>query len=260
MSTPNPNTQNMTHAIANQMGGFGPLNNYVHISEEAGFVYFGNPGACYARVLASMNMAIAATRGDVMVFQNIGQIYQRDYGNLANPWEAGHDIFDDMLDDPDTLKFTFVRDPIARFLTGYYGKLTKKTPRSDPRKKLFDDLELDVSSDISLEDLSGLLAQDSALRDLVPLMRLQRNMTAFDLVDYGFIGHHERWDQDFSALSSQVFNQSTPAFDPISKFNHDEDGEKVDLEISNQTRANLENAYGDDFAMLEEIDELFPLR
>ncbi len=253
-----PAAQNMTQAIAKKMGGSGPLNNLVHISEDAGFVYFGSPGACYFRVLGSLNTALAAMNGEQLEYEKLGQVYQRVRGKMANPWETGHEIFDDMLDDPDTLKFTFVRDPVSRFLSGYYGKLTRKTPRSEQRQKMFELLEMDLTQEISVEDFAELVAQDQEVRDLLPLFRPQRNLTAFDLVDFGFIGNHDRWDTDFAKASTHIFGHPVPVFDPQQRFNRDEDGVNTPSQIDAQTQANLEYAYAEDLAMLEEINELFP--
>ncbi|NOR63604.1 MAG: hypothetical protein GQ535_14065, partial [Rhodobacteraceae bacterium] len=80
----------------------------------------------------------------------------------------------------------------------------------------------------------------------------------FDLIDYQFIGRHERWDEDYARISMEVFGCETPTFDPIKDLNIDPEGQKLFSLVDEETRAELEEAYAEDYDMIAEIEALFP--
>lgn len=253
-----PSATHMVNAVTRLIGGAERMNFLVHISEETGFVYFGNPTASHIRILASMNIAIAAAYGEELKYTNFGQLFRREFGRMTSPLKEGPAIFADMLDDPDTFKFTFVRNPVSRYLNTYYSMLSTNTPNTPHRQKVFRYLGLDLSQDLPLADLAALLAQDTGLRAIIPNLDLQRNLTAFDLVDYGFIGQHENWDRDFAVITNQIFGHPVTPFDTMAAFGQGDDHPKANIEIEAPVLANLENAYTDDFEMIAEINAMGP--
>jgi len=56
----------------------------------------------------------------------------------------------------------------------------------------------------------------------------------------------------------EVFGCETPRFDPVKDLNVDPEGQNLVLLVDDETRAELEEIYAEDYDMLTEIEEHFP--
>ena len=106
--------------------------------------------------------------------------------------------------------------------------------------------------------MAKLLSEEKGLKNLLPLLMPQRSLIAYDLIKYDFIGSHERWDEDYAKLAMEVFGCETPIFDPVKDLNFDPEGANLLANVDEETRAEIEEAYAEDYEMIEEIEELFP--
>ncbi len=253
----NDSANRMVQVLADTIGSRASLNFHTHISMENGLIFFSNPYASAAITKASLNMAVASLDNQPLTYENIGQIGSRRINPLLSAREIGESNFDAILEDPDYIKFAFVRNPVSRCLAGYSASLTKKTSYSEPRKKLFALIDLDLETDLSFEDFVELLALESEVRNLISLWMPQRSQIAFDIVEYDFIGRHEHWNTDFARISTEVFGDSIPVFDPRQHFNRDPDFTDINNDVSDKIKRQLEHIYESDFEMLNEIDENF---
>ncbi len=248
----------MTEAVSRMVGGNKTLNYFTHLHEEIGFIYFSAPAVANIRTTASLNLAVAETLGVKFGYQDLGAVYKRQSSIVAGPKGVGPGVFAEMLDDPDVVKLTFLRDPVERFAALYRRVFSINTMRARPRVQLFGHLGIPVEENLSMLDLAELLCEEEELKLQLPHLRSQRQMAAFDLVDYSFIGRHETWEDDFSRISQEIFGRDVAQFDPIKVFNQDPEGVELQGNVDAETRAALEEAYREDYEMLEEVDELFP--
>lgn len=240
------------------IGGPELFNAFTFVSKRLGFIYFAAPAVANTRTIGSLNLAVAERLGIDFELNDLGQIYNRHQGIIKNPFQQTIKTFGEMLIDPSVLKFTFVRDPAERFATVYRNMFSINTMKAPPRRTLFDRLGIPLEENLSMLDLAELLSEENDLKSTLPHLQSQRSLTAYDLVDYDFIGQHERWDTDYGLISDEIFGQKTRRFDPVAAFNQDPEGVEFKVLMDDETRAALETVYREDYDMLDEVAELFP--
>jgi len=248
----------LAEAVRDMVGGARGLNFSTYLSEQLGFVYFSAPAVANIRTIGSLNLAVAKRLGINYEIEKLGQLYSRKEMVIESPHELGMTVFGKMLEDPSIIKFTFVRDPAARFATIYRNMFSINTKRTEPRQKLFGILGMPLEENLSMLDLAELLCEEKEIKTVLPQLRAQRDLTAFDLVEYDFVGHHESWDVDFPLISAEIFGDNAAQFDPVMRFNRDPEGVLQKTLVGDETRAALATAYREDYDMLEEVAELFP--
>lgn len=248
----------LADAVLRLVGTRWRLNYFTFLDEDIGFIYFSAPAAANVRTIGSLQKGVAQVRGEVFQIPNLKKVYARENGLIANPKQVGFDVFNQMLEDESVIKLAFVRDPVERFAAVYRNQFSLEMKNSPQRVKLFEFLGVPLEENLSMLDLAELLNEEDELKNLTPHLNSQRNMIAFDLVDYNFIGHHEHWIEDFPRVSMEIFGCETPLFDPITDLNIDPEGRKLYTLIDAETRAELETVYAEDYEMIAEINELFP--
>jgi len=248
----------MADAVTKLVGGPRALNYFTHVSNAFGFIYFTVPAAASIRTIGSLNLAIAESLDTDFEIKNMAQLYNRQANILGMPKNEGMGVFNQMLDDPSVLKITFLRDPVDRFAALYRSIFSANTRKAGPRQTLFNHLGIPLEENLSMLDLAELLCEEDDLKSLTPQLRSQRQMAGYDLVDYNFIGRHETWQTDFATVSQDIFGQDVTQFDPVSSFNQDPEGANLQTTVDPETRVALEQAYADDYDMLEEVASLFP--
>jgi len=248
----------MAKAVVQEVGGNFELNYFSFVDVDSGFIYFSVPGVANVRTIGSLQYAIAKARGVDFEISNIKPIYNRGMGLIGNPKTHGFEKFGEMLDDPSVIRFTFLRDPVDRFAALYHSLLSINTKQTKPRTRIFEFLDMPLDEDISSLDLAELLLEEPELKQISPHLRSQRKMTAFDLVEYSFMGRHERWAQGFADVSLEIFGEPAAPFNPVGVIAADIEGLAVKPLISSDVRAIIKQAYAEDYEMLEEVEELFP--
>jgi len=248
----------MAHAVANEVGGNFALNYFSFVDPDCGFIFFSIPGVANVRTIGSLQYAVAKARGVDFEIKSIKPIYNRKEGLIGNPKTHGFETFGKMLDDPGVIRFAFLRDPADRFAALYRNLLSINTKRTKPRERVFEFLNLSLDENLSALDLAELVIEEPGLKTASPHLRSQRQMAAFDLVDYSFIGRHERWEQGFSDVALEIFGEEVTPFNPVGVIAADIEGLAVKPLISNDVREAIRLAYAEDYEMLEEVDELFP--
>lgn len=96
-----------------------------------------------------------------------------------------------------------------------------------------------------------MVREDEEVRELDPHWRLQRRQICFDVVDYGFIGDHNHFARDFDLIARRIFGAPIEVFDTRTAFNRFT--RPSDVEVTEQIRRDVEVAYAEDYAMLDEI-------
>jgi len=234
------------------------VDQFTYLDEDLGFVYLSAPAAANIRTIGSLQKGVAQLRDETFNIINHRRVLNRDESLIANPKVLGFEVFDAMLNDETVIKFAFVRDPVERFAAVYRSHFSMNAKNGPQRKKLFEFLGMPLTENLSMLDLAELLNEEKELIELTPQLVLQRNLIAFDLIDYHFIGKHEQWDDDYARISMEVFGCETPRFDPVKDLNVDPEGQNLVLLVDDETRAELEEIYAEDYDMLTEIEEHFP--
>jgi len=245
-------------AVREIIGGPERLNHGTFVSRRLGFIYISVPAVANARTVGSLSLAVAERLGIDLEIKSLAQIYRRKDMIIKTPQDYGMPLFGHMLNDPSVVKFTFLRDPADRFVATYRSKFSINTKKSEARQKLFAHLGMPLEENLSMLDLAELLCEEKELGETLPQLRSQRSLTAYDLVDYDFIGRHEQWYTDYALVSAEIFGEKTRQFDPMKAFNRDPEGVSLKVLIDEETRAALAIAYRDDYNMLDEVAELYP--
>ncbi len=248
----------LADAILDVVGSRWRVNTFTFLDEDIGFIYFSAPASANVRTIGSLQKGVALVRGEHLELTSLRKVLNRDEGLMANPQRVGFDVFDQMLADPSVIKLAFVRNPVDRFAAVYRNQFSINMKNGPHRVKLFEFLGMPLTENLSMLDLAELLNEEKDLKNLIPHLNAQRNLIAYDLIDYSFIGRHGRWAEDFQRISMEIFGCETPLFDPIKDLNIDPEGAKLFSLVDGETRKELEKAYAEDFEMIEEIEELFP--
>ncbi len=248
----------LADAVENMIGSRWRVNYGVFLEEEIGFLYIATPMAANIRTGGSLQKGVAQMRGEVWDIPTIQRVQNRETGLIANPKQAGFDVFNQMLEDDSIIKFAFVRDPVERFAAAFRSNFSINTKTSEQRLKLFDYLGMPLEENLSMLDLAELLSEEKGVKELLPQLAPQRSLIAYDLIKYDFIGSHEHWDEDYAKLAMEIFGCETPIFDPVKDLNFDPEGANLLANVDEETRAEIEEAYAEDYEMIDEIDELFP--
>lgn len=226
---------------------------HLHISPEFRFIYVSNPKVACSSTKASLNLEVAARQGIEHRIESMEQIHSRQHNPLLMPRQLGRKRFEAMLHDPDVLRFSFVRDPVARFCSAYMSKLDEGKRGSGMAQRLWAHMGWPKDYPLTLEEFGELCAADPTIRDFDPHWMLQRSRLFFDEFDYGFIGRHESFDQDFCAVSRRIFGAEIEIFDTRETFHRVTGGNRKAREVSDSLRRNVETAYAGDFEMIEQI-------
>jgi len=248
----------LADAVLQEVGTRWRINQLAFLDEEIGFVYMAAPAAANVRTVGSLQKGVAQVRGVSLDLSNLRKVINRGECIIANPKAVGFEVFNQMLEDQSVIKFAFVRDPIERFAAVYRNQFSIHMKNGAQRVKLFEFLGMPLGANLSMLDLAELMIEEAGLKSVSPQLMSQRKLIAFDLLEYDFIGRHERWDDDFSRISMEIFGCETPVFDPVTALNTDPEGAKLPVFVDMETREVLKEVYADDYDMIDEIEELFP--
>ncbi len=248
----------LAEAVTKMIGARARLNYFTYLDEDLGFIYFAVPMVANARTAGSLVKGVAQVDGYTFDIPNMKTIFNRKEGLIPNPAQVGFETFEQMLDDESVVKLAFVRDPVERFSAVYRNHFSINTKHGAQRVKLFEHLGMPLDENLSILDLAEVLTEEDGIYEVSPQLMLQRHMIAYDLVEYDFIGRHERWEEDFPKIAMEIFGCETPLFDPTETLNKDPEGTKLAANVNEETRRAIEVAYAQDYEMIAEIEELFP--
>lgn len=240
-------------ALVECYGGRGPMNLYMHINRDPGFIYFTNPKVACSSTKASLNVEVARRSDTPLKLASMIEVHLREKNPLLSPNQIPAPYFQGMMTDPEVVRFSFVRDPLQRFCSAYLSKLAENRRNSRLKFRLTSYLKRTDQAGISVEEFARLCRDDPTVRDFDGHWRLQRNQIAFDLVDYTFVGNQKTFADDFRAVSRRIFGEEIPMFDTRTAFGRKTRSAKLADGVISEVRADVEAAYADDYRMIEEI-------
>jgi hypothetical protein len=168
------------------------------------------------------------------------------------PSAIGPDRFNEMLADPDVIKFAFVRETIPRLASAYASKFM----RNSKQKQRFNTLVgRDHNADVSFDEFIHHVYANPAAQDSDEHWRLQSKQLSWGIVPFSFIGRFERFEADARRLLTMLFpDRDAPIFDVRAAFHANKSPSmKYAAAVQPEQAAMILTAYAPDEEMLAEI-------
>jgi hypothetical protein len=182
--------------------GWRSVNLHTHISLVHRYVYVEVPKAGCGTMKATLGGMEAARMGPAMVVRVQENPHDRMRATpFVKPFQLPADLLEDVLTSPDYARFTVVRDPASRLLSGYIEKIGQGLKQSVP---IVEEIERTTGahvepSDISLDTFLDVIGRQSS-RDQDPHWRRQADHIGLGIVDYDAIIHLEELDESWQRI------------------------------------------------------------
>ncbi len=189
--------------------GWRSVNMHTHISLVNRYAYVEVPKAGCGTMKATLGGMEAARMNPGMVQRVQDAPHNRlNATPFVKPFQLPPDLLETVLTSPEYRRFTVVRDPASRLLSGYIEKIGQGLKQSEPivaELRATTGLELDAS-DVTLDQfLDVIAAQDS--RDQDPHWRRQADHLGLGVVPYDAVIHLEELDDSWARIGELT---STP--------------------------------------------------
>ena len=182
--------------------GWRSLNLHAHISLVNKYVYVEVPKAGCGTMKATLGGLEAARMGPAMV----GRVRENPHDRMkatpfVKPFQLTSAMLEDVLTSADFSRFTVVREPASRLLSGYLEKIGQGLKQS---RGIVEALKSSTGADIAPEDITFeqfidvVVAQAS--RDQDPHWRRQVDHLALGIVDYDAVIHLEDLDASWTRV------------------------------------------------------------
>jgi hypothetical protein len=189
--------------------GWRSVNMHSHISLVNRYVYVEVPKAGCGTMKATLGGMEAARMNPGMVQRVQDSPHNRlNATPFVKPFQLPPALLEEVLTSPDYRRFTVVREPAARLLSGYIEKIGQGLKQSEPIvAALKESTGRDVAAaDITLDQfLDVISAQDS--RDQDPHWRRQADHLGLGIVAYDAVIHLEDLDASWARIGELT---STP--------------------------------------------------
>ena len=182
--------------------GWRSVNMHTHISMVHGYAYVEVPKAGCGTMKATLGGLEAARMNPGMV----QRVQEAPHNRLnatpfVKPFQLPPDLLEDVLTGPAYRRFTVVRDPASRVLSGYIEKIGQGLKQSQPIVEALEERTGHPvrAEDVSLEQFLDVVgAQDS--RDQDPHWRRQADHLGLGLVPYDAVIHLEDLDASWGRI------------------------------------------------------------
>ncbi len=159
--------------------------------------------------------------------------------------------------------FFFLRDPISRFISGFYSRQRKGRPRfnnewSPDEKIAFKNFKTpnELAESLSSKDKNRKLIAEYAMKNIYHVKSsywdwfVNEEYFSSRVKDILFIGFQENMEDDFNKLVSKLGFEKNIVL-PQDNIKAHKNPSDVDLFISNQGKMNLKNWYLQDFQFIK---------
>jgi len=182
--------------------GWRSVNMHTHISMVHGYAYVEVPKAGCGTMKATLGGLEAARMNPGMV----QRVQEAPHNRLnatpfVKPFQLPPDLLEEVLAGPAYRRFTVVRDPASRVLSGYIEKIGQGLKQSQPIVEALEERTGQPvrAEDVSLEQFLDVVgAQDS--RDQDPHWRRQADHLGLGLVPYDAVIHLEDLDASWGRI------------------------------------------------------------
>ena len=183
--------------------GWRSVNLHTHISLVNRYVYVEVPKAGCGTMKATLGGLEAARMGPAMVERVQENPHDRMRATpFVKPFQLPADVLEQVLTSPDYRRFTVVREPAARLLSGFIEKIGQGLKQSGP---IVDALREHTGRTIAAADVT--LAQfldvvaGQASRDQDPHWRRQADHLGLGIIPYDEVIHLEDLDASWSRIA-----------------------------------------------------------
>lgn len=239
-------------ALAAHYGTAGAMSRRLHIDPAQRFVYVNNPKVVCTTIKATLNVEAARQLGVSYTPRRMRDVHDHRRQVLLQPTALGAERFDAVMRDPSVLRFSFVRDPVARLVSAYADKLAGGAGSSRMAEKLWKHMGLADDCVLTQEAFAEACIDDPEVLHLDQHWHPQRKQLAFDIIDYGFLGAQERFDADFARVLARLFPQGAEVLDTRALLGHRTQPAKL-APLSEALQTRLRETYAEDYDMLAEI-------
>lgn len=189
--------------------GWRSVNLHTHISLVNRYVYVEVPKAGCGTMKATLGGMEGARMGPAFA----ARVQQAPHDRFAatpfvKPFQLGPDLLEEVLTSTDYRRFSVVREPASRLLSGYIEKVVQGLKQSGP---IVEALRTTTGRDIAPADITlgqfidVIAAQDS--RDQDPHWRRQADHLGLGIVDYDALIHLEDLSSSWARIAELT---STP--------------------------------------------------
>jgi hypothetical protein len=182
--------------------GWRSINLHTHISLVHRYVYVEVPKAGCGTMKATLGGLEAARNNPGMVERFQDAPHNRLAATpFVRPFQLPEDMLEEVLTSPDYRRFTVVREPAARALSGFLEKVGQGLKQSEPIvEALHEQTGRDIEpADITLAQFLGVIgALPSRKQD--PHWRRQADHIGLGIIDYDAIVHLEDLDASWDLI------------------------------------------------------------
>lgn len=185
-----------------QAMGWRSVNLHTHISLVNRYVYVEVPKAGCGTMKATLGGLEAARNNPGMVRRYQDAPHDRLAATpFVRPFQLPDDLLEHVLTSPDYRRFTVVREPAARALSGFLEKVGQGLKQSEPivdavRERTGSDI---APADITLQQFLEVIA-DLPSRKQDPHWRRQADHIGLGIVDYDAVVHLEDLDASWDLI------------------------------------------------------------
>ena len=182
--------------------GWRSLNLHAHISLVNKYVYVEVPKAGCGTMKATLGGLEAARMGPAMVERVQDNPHDRMKATpFVKAFQLPPEMLEDVLTSPDFTRFTVVREPASRLLSGYLEKVGQGLKQS---RAIVDELTETLGAEIAPEDVTLeqfiTVVSEQSSRDQDPHWRRQADHLGLGIIEYDSVIHLEELDASWARI------------------------------------------------------------
>lgn len=187
----------VTRAYVKSMG-WRSVNFHTHISLVNKYVYVEVPKAGCGTMKATLGALEGARLNETHAQRFLDKPHNGvKSGAHVRPYQLPNDLLEEVFTSPDYNRFTVVRDPSSRVLSGYLEKIRQGLSQS---AEISEALGGKIAADISFAEFLGVIkGQESREQD--PHWRRQADHIGLGIIDYQRIIHLEDLDNSWDVVA-----------------------------------------------------------
>jgi len=182
--------------------GFSRINYSMNISLKHKYIFFETPKAGCSTIKRRLHSIELLDTP----FSSPENVHNRSTSPLIAPVQLPRKQLNDMLNNHNFFKFSFVRNPFTRTLSAFLDKIVRNEPQKLSFLKAAGRAESEFETQISFREFLDVLASTNP-KQMDPHWAPQSQLIFFDLIDYSFVGRFESFEADWSVVSRMIFSR-----------------------------------------------------
>lgn len=220
------------------------FNQNLHIDFPNGYVYFEVAKAACSTIKRRLFPVV--TRGLPEPKTVHPAVFESAF---AKPFQLTDSIMEDVLTGRGFLRFTFIREPMERFVSGYLDKFGRSSPQQDRfRERHYPDL--DATTEISAEMFLSALENDPRFRTFDKHWRPQTELLFQPAQELDFIGTLENFEADWNRLCERLDLSARPSRTDV-VWHATSAADKIDSTLTIAQKRRIERLFAEDFAFYQ---------